>query len=123
MLSRYRKMRQHENVLQFVGACTTPPDLCVVYERHVSSLVAVHDSRPDLGERARMARDGKLTPEKGPLCVGCGVPCSPVVAHACLQLLWACCIYTRTSARMAICGPSTVWCAYPAVFSNLAVPH
>ena len=51
-------MRQHENVLAFVGACTEPPDLCVVYERHASSLEAVHEQRPELAVRVRMACDG-----------------------------------------------------------------
>lgn len=66
VLSSCSTLRPHENVLRFVGACTTPPDLCVVYERHVSSLVAVHDSRPDLRVRTQMACDGKLAKKFSP---------------------------------------------------------
>lgn len=54
-------MPPHKNVLEFVGACTKPPDLCVVYDRHTANLESLLESSIagayDMKKRTAMALD------------------------------------------------------------------
>jgi hypothetical protein len=53
-------LEPHRNVCRFVGACTTPPDLALVHEKHVASLATVlhgQGSVPDLNRRCSMGLD------------------------------------------------------------------
>jgi hypothetical protein len=51
---------EHRHVLNFVGACTSPPDLCIVTEAQPASLATVLHVQlpaPDIRQRARMGLD------------------------------------------------------------------